>query len=70
MTAEETIASLTAQLKEAVERLREVSEDLRQTQEQFTLWTKEELDAIQPSPRTRRTSAELPIQEKTDTLDR
>jgi transposase len=35
MTAEETIASLTAQLKEAVERLREVSEDLRQTQEQL-----------------------------------
>src|SRR5438046_7214862 len=35
MTAEETIGSLTAQLKEAVERLREVSEDLRQTQEQL-----------------------------------
>ena len=35
MTAEEMIASLTAQLKEAVERLREVSEDLRQTQEQL-----------------------------------
>jgi transposase len=35
MTAQETIASLTAQLKEAVERLREVSADLRQTQEQL-----------------------------------
>ena len=35
MTAEETIASLTAQLKEAVERLQEVTEDLQQTQEQL-----------------------------------
>lgn len=35
MTAEEMIASLTAQLKEAVERLQEVTEDLRQTQEQL-----------------------------------
>ena len=35
MTAEETIASLTAQLKEALERLQEVTEDLRQTQEQL-----------------------------------
>jgi transposase len=35
MTAEETIASLTAQLKEAVERLQEVTEHLRQTQEQL-----------------------------------
>jgi DNA repair ATPase RecN len=35
MTAEETIASLTAQLKEAVERLQEVTEDLRHTQEQL-----------------------------------
>jgi DNA repair ATPase RecN len=35
MTAEEMIASLTAQLKEAVERLQEVTEDLRHTQEQL-----------------------------------
>ena len=35
MTAEETIALLTAQLKEAVERLQEVTEDLRHTQEQL-----------------------------------
>ena len=35
MTVEETIASVTAQLKEAVERLQEVTEELRQTQEQL-----------------------------------
>ncbi len=35
MTAEETIASLTAQLREAVERLQKVTEDLRHTQEQL-----------------------------------
>jgi transposase len=46
MTAEETIASLTAQLKEAVERLREATEDLRQTQEQLHQ-TQEHLHAAQ-----------------------
>jgi transposase len=35
MTAEETIASLTAQLQEAVERLQEVTQHLQQTQEQL-----------------------------------
>ncbi len=46
MTAEETIASLTAQLKEAVERLQEVTEDLRQTQEQLRQ-TQEQLHEAQ-----------------------
>jgi len=46
MTAEETIASLTAQLKEAVERLQEVTEDLRQTQEQLNQ-TQEQLNQTQ-----------------------
>src|SRR6266516_3705075 len=35
MTAEEPLASVTAQLKEAVEQLQAVTEDLRQTQEQL-----------------------------------
>jgi transposase len=46
MTAEETIASLTAQLKEAVERLQEVTEHLRQTQEQLNQ-TQEQLHQAQ-----------------------
>ena len=46
MTAEETIASLTAQLKEAVERLQEVTEDLRQTQEDLQR-TQEQLQEAQ-----------------------
>ena len=35
MTAEETIATLEAQLKQALERLGQVSEQLQQTQEQL-----------------------------------
>jgi hypothetical protein len=46
MTAEERIASLTAQLQEAVERLRAVSEDLRETQEQLQQ-TQEQLHQAQ-----------------------
>ena len=46
MTAEETIASLTAQLQEAVERLQEVTEHWQQTQEQLKQ-TQEQLHQAQ-----------------------
>jgi transposase len=46
MTAEETIASLTAQLQEAVERLQEVTDELRQTQERLNQ-TQEQLHQAQ-----------------------